>query len=67
MFLGTVTMVVCLKHVGIRLGQGEFENVSEDTCQLVRACLEHTDQLASVFTDIVKLSLSESEIPTCFK
>jgi hypothetical protein len=25
-------MVVCLKHVDIRLRQGEFENVSEDTC-----------------------------------
>jgi hypothetical protein len=29
-----------------------------------RAC---TDQLASVFTDIFNLSLSESVIPTCFK
>jgi hypothetical protein len=31
---------------------------------VLRAC---TDQLASVFTDIFKLSLSESIIPTCFK
>ena len=36
------TMVVCLKHVGIRLGQGEVENVSEDTCQLVSACSQYT-------------------------
>jgi hypothetical protein len=57
-FLGTGTMVVCLKHVGIvgprdygglletccyyRLRQGEVENVSEDTCQLVSACSEYT-------------------------
>ena len=33
LFLGTGTMVVCLKHVGITdSGQGEVENVSEDTC-----------------------------------
>ena len=40
-FLGTGTMVVYLKH-GIRLGQGEVENVSEDTCQLVNGCSEYT-------------------------
>ena len=27
----------------------------------------HTDQLASVFTDILNLSLTQSVIPTCFK
>jgi hypothetical protein len=31
---------------------------------VLRAC---ADQLASVFTDIFNLSLSESVIPTCFK
>jgi hypothetical protein len=31
---------------------------------VLQAC---ADQLASVFTDIFKLSLSESVIPTCFK
>ena len=31
---------------------------------VLRAC---ADQLASVFTDIFNLSLSKSEIPTCFK
>ena len=31
---------------------------------VLRAC---AGQLASVFTDIFKLSLSESVIPTCFK
>ena len=31
---------------------------------VLRAC---TDQLASVFTDIFNLSLTESVIPTCFK
>ena len=31
---------------------------------VMRACV---DQLASVFTDIFNLSLSESVIPTCFK
>ena len=35
-FLGTGTMVVCLKHVGITYSDREIENVSEDTCQLVR-------------------------------
>ena len=25
-----------------RLGQGEVENVSEDTCQLIHACFEYT-------------------------
>uniref|UniRef100_A0A673YN49 Uncharacterized protein n=1 Tax=Salmo trutta TaxID=8032 RepID=A0A673YN49_SALTR len=39
-FLGTGTMVVCLNIYYI-LGQGEIENVSEDTCQLVRACSEY--------------------------
>jgi hypothetical protein len=28
-FLGTGTLVVCLKHVGITVRQGEVENVSE--------------------------------------
>jgi hypothetical protein len=32
--------------------------------RVLRAC---ADQLASVFTDIFNLSLSESVIPTCFK
>ena len=32
--------------------------------RVLRAC---TEQLASVFTDIFNLSLSESVIPTCFK
>jgi hypothetical protein len=32
--------------------------------RVLRAC---TDQLASVFTDIFNLSLTESVIPTCFK
>ena len=32
--------------------------------RVLRAC---ADQLASVFTDMFNLSLSESEIPTCFK
>jgi hypothetical protein len=32
--------------------------------RVLRAC---ADQLASVFTDIFNLSLSESKIPTCFK
>jgi hypothetical protein len=31
---------------------------------VLRAC---TDQLASVFTEIFNLSLTESVIPTCFK
>ena len=31
---------------------------------VLKAC---ADQLASVFTDIIKLSLSQSVIPTCFK
>jgi hypothetical protein len=31
---------------------------------VLRAC---SDQLASVFTDVFNLSLSESVIPTCFK
>jgi hypothetical protein len=31
---------------------------------VLRACM---DQLSSVFTDIFKLSLTESVIPTCFK
>ena len=31
---------------------------------VLKAC---ADQLASVFTDIINLSLSESVIPTCFK
>jgi hypothetical protein len=35
---GTGTMVVGLKHVGITNCQGQVENVSENTCQLVRAC-----------------------------
>ena len=42
LFLGTGTMVVCLKNVGIKLRKGEFENVSEDTCQLVSTCSEYT-------------------------
>ena len=29
--------------------------------------LASTDQLVSIFTDILNLSLSESVIPTCFK
>ena len=32
-----------------------------------RVLRAHADQLASVFTDIFKLSLSESVTPTCFK
>ena len=32
--------------------------------RVLRAC---TDQLAGVFTDIFNLSLSQSDVPTCFK
>jgi hypothetical protein len=32
-----------------------------------RVLKTYADQLASVFTDIVNLSLTESVIPTCFK
>ena len=32
--------------------------------RVLKACV---DQLASVFTDMFKLSLTESVIPTCFK
>jgi hypothetical protein len=32
--------------------------------RVLRAC---ADQLASVFTDMINLSLTESVIPTCFK
>ena len=43
LFLGTGTMVVCLKHLGITdLGQGQVENVSEDTYKLVSTCSEYT-------------------------
>jgi hypothetical protein len=41
-FLGTGTMVVCLKYVGITDWVREVENVSENTCQLVSSCSEYT-------------------------
>jgi hypothetical protein len=54
-------MVVCLKDVGIRLSEGEVKNVSEDTCQLVRACFEYTFSRPLESCKNISLTLSIEE------